>query len=142
MKKYEIIEHTADIGIDVYGRTIRELFHHSAEGMFEIKMGNTNSNTHGDFFHNFTLQGEDYENLLVAWLSELLYISETKQVILTRIEIKRLSCRKIMTEVTGLKLNQTSKKIEREIKAVTYHGLEIKKDALSGIWTVSIILDI
>ena len=141
MKEFEILEHTADIGIAAYGKTRKEVFINAAKGMFEIISGDT-KNLKENFYDKIELEADNLEGLLFAWLNELLYISETKLVILNKFEIKDLSNNKIAAEVRGMKINRLGCKIKREIKAVTYHRLEIKKDKESGLWRAQIIFDI
>ncbi len=141
MKEFEILEHTADIGIAAYGKNKREVFISAAKGMFEIIAGET-KNLKENFYDKIKLEADNLEGLLFAWLNELLYIGETKLVILNKFEIKDLSNNKIEAEVKRIKINPPSIKIEKEIKAVTYHRLEIKKDEESGLWRAQVIFDI
>ena len=141
MKEFEILEHTADIGIKAYGKTKREVFINSAKGMFEIIAGE-NKNPKENFYDKIKLEADNLEGLLFAWLNELLYIGETRLVILNKFRIKELSDFQIKAEVGGTKINPPSVKIEKEIKAVTYHRLEIKKDEESGLWSAQVIFDI
>jgi len=145
MKEFEILEHTADIGMAAYGKTKREVFINSAKGMFEIIAGGnkiSKENLRENFYDKIKLEADNLEGLLFAWLNELLYISETKLVILSKFKIKELSDFQIKAEVEGMKINPPSVKIEKEIKAVTYHRLEIKKDEESGLWRAQVIFDI
>jgi len=141
MKEFEILEHTADIGIIAYGKTKREVFINAAKGMFEIITGGT-KNLKENFYDKIKLEADNLEGLLFAWLNELLYIGETRLVILNKFKIKELSGFQIKAEVGGTKINPPSTKIEKEIKAVTYHRLEIKKDEESGLWRAQAIFDI
>ena len=141
MKEFEILEHTADIGIAAYGKNKREVFINAAKGMFEIIAGET-KNLKENFYDKIKLEADNLEGLLFAWLNELLYISETKLVILSKLKIKELSDFQVKAEVRGMKINPPSVKIEKEIKAVTYHRLEIKKDEKSGLWRAQVIFDI
>jgi len=141
MKEFEILEHTADIGIAAYGKTKREVFINTAKGMFEIIAGG-NKIFKENFYDKIKLEADNPEGLLFAWLNELLYISETKLVILSKFKIKELSDYHIEAEVGGAKINPPSVKIEKEIKAVTYHRLEVKKDEESGLWRAQVIFDI
>ena len=142
MKEFKILEHTADIGIMAYGKTKREVFINSAKGMFEIIAGNNNDIANNNFSCKVNINAEGLEDLLVAWLNELLYISETKLVILNKFKIKELSIKNIGAEVEGVKITRSGRKIEKEIKAVTYHCLEIKKDEEKGFWSAQVIFDI
>jgi len=141
MKEFEILEHTADIGIAAYGKNKREVFINTAKGMFEIIAGK-NKNLKENFYDKIKLEADNLEGLLFAWLNELLYIGETRLVILNKFQIKELSDFQIKAEVRGAKINPPSIKIEKEIKAVTYHRLEIKKDGESGLWRAQVIFDI
>ncbi len=141
MKEFEILEHTADIGIAAYGKNKREVFINAAKGMFEIIAGE-DKNLKDNFYDKIKLEADNLEGLLFAWLNELLYIGETRIVILNKFQIKELSDYQIKAEVEGMKINQLGCKIEKEIKAVTYHRLEIKKDEESGLWRAQVIFDI
>lgn len=141
MKEFEIIDHTADIGIVAYGKTKREVFINTAKGMFEIIAGE-NRNLKENFYDKIKLEAESLEDLLIAWLNELLYISEVKLVILNKFKIKELFDYQIKAEVGGTKINHLSIRIKKEIKAVTYHRLEFKKDEESGLWRAQVIFDI
>jgi len=141
MKEFEIIDHTADIGIVAYGKTKREVFINAAKGMFEIIAGE-NRDLKENFYAKIKLEAKSLEDLLIAWLNELLYISEVKLVILNKFKIKELSDVQIKAEVGGTKINHLSIRIKREVKAVTYHRLEIKKDEESGLWRAQVIFDI
>ena len=141
MKEFEIIGHTADIGLIAYGKNKEEVFINVAKGMFEIIAGGT-KNLKENFYDKIKLEADDLESLLFAWLNELLYIGETRLVILNKFQIKQLSDFQIKAEVGGMKINPPSVKIKKEIKAVTYHRLEIKKDGKSGLWSAQVIFDI
>jgi len=141
MKEFEIIDHTADIGIVAYGKTKREVFINAAKGMFEIIAGE-DRDLKENFYAKIKLEAKSLEDLLIAWLNELLYISEVKLVILNKFKIKELSDVQIKAEVGGTKINHLSIRIKREVKAVTYHRLEIKKDEESGLWRAQVIFDI
>ena len=141
MKKFEIINHTADIGLVAYGKNKEQVFINAAKGMFEIIAGG-NKTLKENFYDKIKLEADNLEGLLFAWLNELLYIGETRLVILNKFQIKELSDFQIKAEVEGMKINPPSVKIEKEIKAVTYHRLEIKKDEESGLWSARVIFDI
>jgi len=141
MKKFEIIEHTADIGIEAFGKDKREVFINVAKGMFEIIAGK-NVNSKDDFSCKININAENLENLLIAWLNELLYLSEVMLVIFNKFKIEELSDSHIHGEIEGIKINPEVHKIKKEIKAVTYHNLEFKKDRKSGLWRARVIFDI
>ncbi len=141
MKEFEIIDHTADIGLIAYGKNKEQVFINTAKGMFEIIAGEKR-NLKENYYYKIKLEADNLEGLLFAWLNELLYIGETRLVILKKFQIKELSDFQIKAEVEGMKINPPSVRMKREIKAVTYHRLEIKKDKESGLWRAQVIFDI
>jgi len=141
MKNFEIIEHTADIGIIAYGKTKEEVLINSARGMFYI-ITEEEESFKIESSYPVELIAETLEDLLVSWLSELLYLFETKLVILSKFEIREFSDYHLKGKVYGEKINQDSQRIKREVKAVTYHYLEFKKDEVSELWKARVIFDI
>ncbi|MFN4226930.1 MAG: archease [Candidatus Ratteibacteria bacterium] len=135
-KNIEIINHTADIGLIVYGKTIEELFVNSLKGLYKI-MGVKLNNIEKTIEIN--IQDEEFENLLVKFLNEIIYYAETKKI---AGEIEQL---KIETENNNYNLfvKLLVKKIEgmeKEIKAATYHNLRIEK--IGDKYKTTIIFDL
>jgi SHS2 domain-containing protein len=125
MKKYEFIEHTADIGLKAYGKNISEAFENAAIGMFDIITDCSEINNVGQY--DIILHASDLEQLLVDWLSELLFLNSAKNLVFgffkVELDMENLS---LSAHVFGDKYNISKYKIGVEIKAVTYHMLEIK----------------
>lgn len=142
-KDYEIIEHTADTGIRAFGKTKQELFQNAALGMFFLITGCLLSENKIKDRKSYQVrcQASDMEGLLVSWLSDLLYLHHTKYVILTDFMIISLTEKSIQSEVAGVSNKELTCSIEREIKAVTYHNLHIRKNR-SDQWEATIIFDI
>lgn len=124
MRKYEFIEHTADIGIKAYGKNLSEAFENAALGMFDIISDTTKIDSVGEYM--IELKADNIDQLLVDWLSELLYIHETKNVLLTSFNVE-LDKNKLRARVYGEKLDKKKHPIKNEIKAVTYHILEVNE---------------
>ncbi len=131
MKTYEIIDHTADIGIKAYGKNLEQLFFNAARAMFEIMLEPTKKKPifqkteHEKFLLN--KQGRSLEDVFVAWMSELLYLFSSEGLIMEKADIEKLDSSCIQAEVSGMILNPDLYRIKTEIKAVTYHELEIKE---------------
>jgi len=125
MKMYEIIEHTADVGIKAYGRNISEAFENAAKGMFDIITDKSEIEAVGEY--ELRLEAQDLEQLLVDWLSELLFLNSAKNLIFSffKVELDEKS-NSLSAHVFGEKFNISKHKIGMEIKAVTYHILEIR----------------
>lgn len=122
-KKVEIVNHTADIGIRVYGENIEELFKNSAEGLYKIFGIKYIKNKEETL--KIELTGEDLENLLVKFLNELIYYIETKKKAgkIEKLEIKKNNIYNLNAIIKMKKVER----IEKEIKAATYHNLKIEE---------------
>jgi SHS2 domain-containing protein len=115
------IEHTADISLRVQAEDLIGLFHSAASAMFSLMGFSTDGES--ESVRTIEVEGIDREDLLVAWLQELLYLVETYEVGFGKIDITEISdtyLSAIVEEIPGVVPS-------KEIKAVTYHGLEIKE---------------
>jgi len=134
---YEVINHTADIGIIAHGSDLAVLFSNAALGMLSLLIDV--STLRPDLTREIRLEAVDSETLLVEWLNELLYIIYGENLVLCKFDISidedRLTARCFGCEV-GLK----NHRFQREIKAATYHDLEIV--ARDGEYSARIIFDI
>jgi SHS2 domain-containing protein len=137
-KLFEIIDHTADIGITAYGADIKELFTNAALGLFSLMADLDGLDE--NIKREVGMSAEDIEVLLVEWLNELIYVSEVEHVIFKRFEINELNSNSIKATCFGEKLKSGQRRLKREIKAATYHMLKIDKDAKG--YKTQIIFDI
>ena len=138
MKKYEIIDHTADIGLRAWGKDLSELFVNAAVGMFKIVADTKNAQA--DQTVNIKLKAPNIEELFLSWLSELLYQSNAKGIVFTEFAIETLSDKSLTAHAKAYKLSREKESLNTEIKAVTYHQLKIEKTA--NIYQGQVIFDI
>jgi SHS2 domain-containing protein len=131
MKTYEIIDHTADIGIRVYGKNLEQLFINAARAMFKIMLEPTKKRSifQKEEYEKFLLnkEGKSLEDVFLVWLSELLYLFSTEGLIMDKADVQKLDANSIRAEVSGRIFNPDFYRIKTEIKAVTYHELEVKE---------------
>ncbi len=120
-KRYEEIEHTADMAMRAYGRDMKELFANAAYGMFSL-MADLSSITPA-VHRRVHLQAPDQEALLVDWLNELLYLHEAEGEVYCSFDIQALSPTELSATVEGEKTEAVTK----VIKAATFHDLEIAR---------------
>jgi len=134
--KVEIIDHTADIGIKVYGKTIEELFKNSAYGLYKII--EIECEGEGKPFE-IKVESEEIEGLLVKFLNELIYYIETKRQgdDIERIEIEKDDKNFKLKAKMNMK---NVKSIKKEVKSATYHNLKIEKKGDN--YTATIIFDL
>ncbi|MEA3368829.1 MAG: archease [Candidatus Ratteibacteria bacterium] len=144
MARYEIIPHTADIGLRVFGRDLKELFSTAARGMLSLVLDDLNDFTPREETR-IKVSGLSVEELLVSWLGELLYKLTEERWLGIEFDISSLGEREnkffLTAAVKGQKIEYNKTPLKREIKAVTYHNLTIKKNN-GGICSVEIIFDV
>ena len=118
-RRFEEIEHTADIAIRVWGRDLAELFANAAYGMaHQTADVDTVVRT---IEHTIELQAYDAETLLVAWLGELLYLGERDGCIFTEFDMLDVAPTRMRATVRG----GPASGYQDHIKAVTFSDLEI-----------------
>jgi len=138
MIKFEPIEHTADIGIRAYGEDIQQLFSNAALGMYEQIADMSNVNPTETIEIN--AEAGDHEELLVVWLSELLYQYNGKNMLLREFSIERLAEDHIVSFAKGEKIDLNKHILRKEVKAVTFHDVRIEKQ--DGIFKTELIFDV
>ena len=142
-KNYEVIEHTADIGLKIFGKTKKELFQNAARGMFFLITGSSiffKEESNNKYF-KVECEASNLEDLLVSWLSDLLHIHNTEYMIPGDFIINHLTEQFIQSEIVGVKITDSLHQIEKEIKAVTYHHLQVFKNE-KGRWEANIVFDL
>jgi len=123
VKTFEIIEHTADIGIICYGADLRQLFSHAALGLYSLMIDVNDIKE--KLQREISLSSLDREGLLVDWLNELIYIFDVDHIAFKRYEFTRLDDNKLQALCYGDKIDPEHQTVKREVKAATYHMLTI-----------------
>jgi SHS2 domain-containing protein len=137
-KAFEIIDHTADIGIIAYGTDIEELFSNAALALFSLI---TEPESIEEKSHlNLEVSSEDRDSLLVEWLNELIYFFDAKHILFNRFDIESLTHNELKATCHGEGFDPMKHKIKRGVKAATYHMLKLDKN--SDGYKAQIILDI
>ncbi len=137
MKKFEILEHKADLKIKIFGQDLAELFVNAGLAIIEqqsLEVGN--QSLEKKEWESVEINSSDLNSLLVDWLNEILSRSDLNRKIYFNFKIEELSEKHCRAKIAGQKVEQ--KKID--IKAATYHGLEVKK--VNNHWQAIIIFDI
>lgn len=142
-KDFELVEHTADIGLKIYGRDEKELFVNAARGMFFLITGSVVSSIQDKPKKCFTIEStaSSIEDLMITWLNDLLYIYDTEFVIFDEYTIDYMTKKRITARVRAIKIGNSPYQIIKEIKAVTYHNLHVYQNK-DGRWEANIVFDI
>lgn len=136
MKSYQILSHTADLRLEITGDTIGDLFAAGLEGMNAI-LKTDNTMQKGTIIQKaIEISSPDTTSLLIDFLSEVLTLSLEENA-LFNIKLIKISDNKLTAQIVGCQVD----KFEVEIKAVTRHEAEVKKNN-DGVWTTHIIFDI
>lgn len=138
MKKFEFINHTADVGVRVWGTTLPELFSNAAYAMFSIVIDV--DSVEEKLSQVIEVTAPNYEELLVEWLRELLYISSVKERLFKRFDVERLEETRLKSTCYGEPIDLNRHELQTEVKTVTYHQLYVKK--YKHHWEAQIVFDI
>lgn len=146
---FEVIDHTADIGLRIWAATLEDLFREAAEGMFSLLVENPaaireetaveievaagsgfvlsprgDPGESGGVSSDSTPLSEEWADLLHDWLAELLVAFDGRHWVFRRFAV-RFTTTGLRARAWGEKFRSDRHRPRMEIKAVTYHGLEI-----------------
>jgi SHS2 domain-containing protein len=138
-KSFEIIDHTADIGIVAYGSDIKELFSNAALAL--VSLVTDIEGVREDFEREVKIESQDEGGLLVDWLNELIYLLDTEHTVFRRFDITSLAPGCLEATCYGEAIDPQRHTMRMEVKAATYHMLKIDMDEDNG-YRVRVILDV
>lgn len=124
-KRFEVIDHTADIGIAAYGENLKEAFANAAYALFSL-MADLDGVDDASC-HQVDVTAEDRSELLVAWLNELIYLFEVENVLFKRFEIGKIEETRLRARCYGEKIDTERHRIKLGVKAATYHMLKVEE---------------
>ncbi|MBU1008158.1 archease [Candidatus Dependentiae bacterium] len=132
---FEVLSHTADLKIRVYGKNLQMLFCNTVKGMFE-SIGPLGK---GEVVveRSFDIFSHDLPSLLVDFLSEALYLSDVNGEAYFDVSIDEITNTRVRGVFRGVSINNFEM---GEIKAVTHHGLRIEER--DGAWVAEILFDL
>ncbi|MHB8894951.1 MAG: archease [Candidatus Geothermincolia bacterium] len=136
--RFRTIEHTADIGMEVEADSLPDLFAGAALAMFSLMVdveavGQTTEKL-------IKLEASDLEELMFRWLNELVFFMSADRLVFSSFEVARVTERGIEAVVRGEPMDPAKHNLELEIKAVTYHELEVSSHG-DG-WFTRVIFDV
>ena len=142
MGKYRFLEDTAiaDAAFEAEGDSLEDLFEACAQATFEV-MAETKTVEAKDQ-EEIRLKSEDLEGLLFNWLAELIYLKDLKATAFSkyRIKIDKPNGYRLKASIWGEPIDVKKHRVKVDVKAVTYHLLEVKNK--DNMWTAKVILDI
>lgn len=142
MPKYKFLEDVAiaDIAYEAYGKDLNEVFENSALAIFELSADVKTIEPKQEIV--FELEHENLDNLLYDFLSEILYLKDSKYMVFRKVEveIKEGKKNKLKAILKGDTINPEKQHLENDIKAVTMHMFELKKE--KNNWKATVVVDI
>ncbi len=136
---YESFEHTADIGLYIYGRHMRELFETSCEAL--CAQLTDPARVIPARSRELEISASGWDELLRAWLAELLYQFNGERWLPRSAQIIHLESTGLKAVVSGEPLDGARHEIMAEIKAVTWHRLGIET-LDSGLLRATVVFDV
>lgn len=137
MQAFEVLGHTPDVGLKVYGNTLKEVFENAAVGMFSLITDIENVKL--SLSEEVYIEAEDRESLLVEWLNELIYRFEVKYRIYKRFEIFEWDGEYHLHAIAyGEPLDLGRHQLMTQIKACSYHMLKVERNDL---WLAQVVFD-
>ncbi len=140
-KQFEILPHTADVRLKVFGKTKKELFKNALLGMAEIlkkSASKSDFETRSPTSNLIKVHSPDINSLLVDFLSEVLYQSQINHVLYGEAKFSKFSDNELEAEISGFEIDE----FDEDIKAVTYHELDVKKSPGNDFFETIVIFDI
>lgn len=134
---FEVLDHTAEVGISAWGRDLREAFVQAARGMFALMVDL--DSVEERVKRRVEVTAEDREDLLVRWLNELLFLVDSEGLVFSRFEIDRMSERELAATAHGETLDPARHQPLAGVKAATYHQLSVEEGPPARI---AVILDV
>ena len=135
---YELIDHTADVGIRCRASSLAELFDVAARAMFSIVAETAGVDAAQS--RPVELQADSVDELFVLWLQELLYIFESEALLLVVFEILEMTPTRLKARVAGEPIDFDRHELHTEIKGVTYHRLKVEQ--CGDGWIAEVIFDL
>lgn len=135
---YEFFEHTADTGVRVYGKTLRDLLIHAAQSLVSLLI--ENSPIAVTETRPVALTASSAEGLLRAWLKELLFWFATDRFLPGEYHLETVTPTELRGRVLGERFDPARHAQGTEIKGVTYHQFRVEQTS-SG-WEAELIFDV
>src|SRR3989449_7918846 len=134
---FEVIEHTADVGIIAYGRSLEELFSHAAMGMMHFLIDAASVRPIEQ--RTRIVEAEDREGLLINWLNDLLLLLNAEGFVPARFEVRELTDTRLRADVAGEPVDLQRHRFHLDVKGATYHQLYVRKN---DVWEARVIFDV
>jgi SHS2 domain-containing protein len=138
MKRFEVIEHTADTGVVAYGADLKEALANLAWAMSSL-MADLEA-VEEQVCREVAVEAGDRESLVVSWLNELLFILDVEGLVFRRFEVMELTDTGLRARCYGERLDARRHNLKGGIKAATYHMLRVARE--DDVHSIRVIFDV
>ena len=138
MGTYRFFDHAADVGISVWAESLPDLFVTAFQGLMAWIGSPPDAAEHVE--EEISLSAEDLDELLVRWLQEVLYLFHLRHAYWIQASGVQVTGKSATGRIRGIRFNLAQSKDYQEVKAVTYHQLQVREE--NGRWRANLILDI
>jgi len=135
---FELLDHPADIGFRAHATTLPGLFANSAHALVYLILDPSRIESQQEV--QLGADAADYESLLVNWLNEVLYLTDSKRLALGSFEIVELNETQLKCIARGERRDPEKHSAKLVVKAVTYHQLKIVRTP--GGWSADVYVDV
>jgi SHS2 domain-containing protein len=126
MKRFELIEHTADMGLAAYGKSLGEAFANAAYGMFSI-IAELDAVREVET-RRVEINEDDLESRLFEWLNSLLYYFDVEMLLFRRFDIMEFGEGRLVAECHGEKYDPSRHQLRTGVKSATYYMIEVDRE--------------
>ena len=141
MPKFKFLEDIAiaDAAFEAFGDTLEELFGSCALATFEVMVDTRNIKSEQK--QEIKIKDLNLEDLLFDFISELVYLKDARKVFFSKFDLKISKNEEysLKGEIWGEKIDYKKQEVRRDVKAITYHMLEVKK--MDNGWRAQVVLD-
>ena len=133
---FEELEHTADVRIRVMSATLEDLFSEAARALMVVMYGEVHT---GEMIRRVEIEAPDLESLMQAFLSEVLFVSEVENMVVSGADV-RISGTRLAADLSGEPFSRDRHLGGREVKGIAMHGLSLRYD--HDTYILEIIFDV
>ena len=138
MRRFKVLDHTADVGLRVYGRDLKELFENAGIGLFSLITDLRKVRCQVE--KQIEIWRENPERLMVEWLNELLYFHDVDHLLFKRFSLDRVDEAGLRGKAEGEPFQDRVHVVKTEVKAVTYHQIQVRREDTK--WKAQIFFDL
>jgi SHS2 domain-containing protein len=138
MQRFKVLDHTADIGLIVYGDSLNALFENAAKGFFHLITDLRKVKQRVP--KHIAVEGQSLERLMVDWLTELLYFHDVENLLFKKFHVEFVGGEGLKATAIGEPFEEGHHIIKTEIKAITHHRISVRQE--NERWRAQIIFDL